>query len=76
MANTRMFERKRTIQGYVVADFASVRGKRPHQGSFTVPQELWDVVGGLKPGTEYSIELVMADDGPCAMKLVSVEVAA
>lgn len=72
LIDTQTFERTRPLGGHIVADFAK-KGTRPRQGSFTVPKELYDVVSGLTAGANYTIGLEIDDEGPCRMKLVSVE---
>lgn len=70
---TQEFERTRPLNGQIVADFVK-RGTRPRQGSFTVYSDMLKVVKGLSPGSRYVIGLELDADGPCSMKLVSVEI--
>lgn len=72
--DTQEFERYRPLGADIVADFVK-RGKRPRQGSFTVPKNLTGTVVGLTPGKSYILGLEADDDGPCGMRLVSVEAA-
>lgn len=74
MMTTQEFERTRPLGGQIVADFV-LRGTRPRQGSFTVYKDMIPIVKGLEPGSAYKIGLEVDEDGPCSMKLVSVEIA-